>query len=125
MWIFTKYGFFSAVCARKDEGMSRELNTDMIMVRARSKDHLENLVQRIKQDHKDVKLEIVENDHTDYKYRTFISKEIWADILGKLGEEIDYGNFKNKVADFNRSSGSYLHSLHDVWGVMYDFQNRE
>jgi hypothetical protein len=45
MWIFTRYGFFSAVCAREGDGAhGRPIDPDRIMVRARLRDHLERLI---------------------------------------------------------------------------------
>jgi hypothetical protein len=42
MWIFTKHGFFSAVCARKGDGMHGEpVDPERIMVRSRIRGHLE------------------------------------------------------------------------------------
>jgi len=36
MWIFTKYGFYSAVCARQGDGShGQPVDPDRIMVRAR------------------------------------------------------------------------------------------
>lgn len=47
MWLFTKYGFYSAVCARQGDGKhGQPINPDRIMVRARVSGHLEALKQR-------------------------------------------------------------------------------
>ena len=47
MWIFTKYGFYSAVCARQGDGKKHQpVDPDRIMVRARARQHLDNLVAR-------------------------------------------------------------------------------
>ena len=47
MWIFTKYGFFSAVCARRGDGNhGQPIDSDRIMVRARVRGHLEALMKR-------------------------------------------------------------------------------
>jgi len=47
MWIFTKYGFFSAVCAREGSGRhGQPVDPDRIMIRARLLSHLEALLKR-------------------------------------------------------------------------------
>ena len=46
MWLFTKHGFYSAVCARQGEGNRTEpVDPDRVMVRARVSSHLENLIK--------------------------------------------------------------------------------
>jgi hypothetical protein len=43
MWIFTRYGFFSVVCARQGEGQpGQPVDPDRVMIRARSKDDYDN-----------------------------------------------------------------------------------
>ena len=47
MWIFTKHGFFSVVCARQGDGRhGRVVDPDRIMVRARVLGHLQALKNR-------------------------------------------------------------------------------
>ena len=47
MWLFTKHGFYSAVCARQGDGShGQPVDPDRIMVRARVRDHLEALKER-------------------------------------------------------------------------------
>lgn len=44
MWLFTKYGFYSAVCARQGDGkLGQPVDPNRIMVRARVRRHLETL----------------------------------------------------------------------------------
>jgi hypothetical protein len=44
MWVFTRHGFFSAVCARQENGNHHQrVDTGRIMVRARVKESLEAL----------------------------------------------------------------------------------
>lgn len=44
MWIFTRHGFFSVVCARKEQGGPGEaIDPDLLMVRARTRHHLKAL----------------------------------------------------------------------------------
>ena len=44
MWIFTKYGFFSIVCAY--EGRRSNPLPNLVMIRARAKEHLLALQER-------------------------------------------------------------------------------
>ena len=73
MWIFTKYGFFSAVCARQGNGKHGQLvDLQRIMVRAILRSHLEALKKRFP----DLlgEYEIQEFVGTDYAYRLFVQK---------------------------------------------------
>jgi hypothetical protein len=48
MWLFTKHGFFSAVCARQGDGKhTKPVDSDPIMVRGRVRGHLEVLKKRL------------------------------------------------------------------------------
>ncbi len=122
MWIFTKHGFFSAVCARQGNGKhSQPVDPDRIMVRARVRGHLEAL----KRQFPDLlgECEVQESAGTDYAYRLFIQKSEWIKVLAALGEETDYDNFKSEVAHHQGKAGAaYERSLHDVWSVMRKLQ---
>jgi len=122
MWIFTKHGFFSAVCARQGNGKhGQSVHLDRIMVRARLRIHLEALKSRFP----DLlgKCDIHESAGTDYAYRLFVPKSAWVQVLAGLAEETDYDNFKSEVVHHQGEAGAaYEHSLHDVWSVMYKLQ---
>jgi hypothetical protein len=122
MWIFTKYGFFSIVCARRGNGRYAQLvDPERIMVRARVRGHLEALQKRFP----DLLAEsvILDSVGTDYAHRLFVPKAVWARAMSALTEEIDYDNFKSKVARHHSGVGlDYEHSLHDVWSVMHRLQ---
>ena len=122
MWIFTKYGFYSAVCARQgDGGHSQPVDPNRIMVRGRVRNHLESLKDRFSDLLGDC--EVKEFAGTDYAFRLFVEKSVWSQVLVGLNEDMDYDNFKSEVARFQGSDGAaYEHSLHDVWSVMYGLQ---
>lgn len=122
MWIFTKHGFYSAVCARQgDGGHGQPVDPDRVMVRVRLRQHLEALQQRFPELLSSY--EIQEFQGTDYAYRIFLPKRVWSEVLAGLGEETDYDNFKSAVAHHQGASGAaYEDSLHDVWSVMYRLQ---
>jgi hypothetical protein len=119
MWISTKYGFFSAVCARQGDGeYGRPVDPDRIMVRARVRGHLEALKQRFP----DLlgQCEVLESVGTDYAYRLFVQKSAWAQVLAGLSQDTDYDNFKSEVARHQGKAGAaYERSLHEVWSVMH------
>ena len=122
MWIFTKYGFFSAVCARQGDGkLGQAIDPDRIMVRARVRGHLEALKKRFS----DLlsQCDIYDFAGTDYAFRIFVDKEVWSLVLSELAEETDYDNFKSEVARYKDGDDTaYEHSLHEVWSVMQRLQ---
>ena len=122
MWLFTKYGFYSAVCARQGDGShGQSVDPDRIMVRARVRNHLEALKDRFADLLADC--EIKEFSGTDYAFRIFVAKTVWSKVLVGLNEEMDYDNFKSEVARHQGSEGAaYEQSLHDVWSVMNGLQ---
>ena len=125
MWIFTKHGFFSAVCARQGNGKhGQPVDTDRIMVRARLRSHLKALKKRFSDQL--VECEIQESEGTDYAYRLFVQKSVWMQVLSGLAEETDYDNFKSEVASHQGTAGAaYEHSLHSVWSAMHKLQEIE
>ena len=122
MWLFTKHGFYSAVCARQGDGShSQPVDTDRMVVRARVRSHLDALKERFPDLLADC--EIIEFAGTDYAFRIFVDKSVWSQVLVGLNEEMDYDNFKSEVARHQGSEGAaYEHSLHEVWSVMNKLQ---
>lgn len=122
MWIFTKHGFFSAVCAREENGKHGQLiDPNRIMVRARVRDHLESLKKRFPELLGECKIQ--EFIGTDYAFRLFVQKSAWMQVVSGLAEETDYDNFKSEVARHQgRAGAAYEHSLHEVWSVMNRLQ---
>ncbi len=122
MWVFTKYGFFSAVCARKGSGeYGQPVDPNCIMVRARVRGHLVALKKRFP----DLlgNCEIQEFTGADYAFRIFVEKPVWSKVMAALAEETDYDNFKSEVARHQGKAGApYEHSLHEVWSVMSGLQ---
>lgn len=127
MWIFTKYGFFSAVCARQDDATyGHPVDPDRIMVRARRRNHLERLLNRFTDLTADTPIH--QSTESDYRYRVFLPKPVWANLVQQLAIETDYDNFKSKAADEFADEDiahEYGDALHDVWNVMYGFQCSE
>ncbi|MCY2963789.1 MAG: DUF6508 domain-containing protein [Planctomycetota bacterium] len=125
MWIFTKHGFFSAVCARQGSGKhGQPVDPDRIMVRARLRSHLNALKDRFPDLLGDS--EVQESSGTDYAFRLFVQKSAWVNVLAGLADETDYDNFKSEVAHHQGKAGAaYEHSLHQVWSAMHKLQETE
>ena len=122
MWLFTKHGFFSAVCARQGDGQhDQPVDPHRIMVRGRLRSHLEALKERFPDLLSQCKIE--EFAGTDYAFRIFVDKPVWSQVLAGLAAETDYDNFKSEVASHQGQEGAaYEHSLHEVWKVMNRLQ---
>ena len=121
MWVFTKYGFFSAVCARQgDGGYGQPPDPDRIMVRARDRDHLERLAAACPEQLGG--LAITETADTDYRYRIFVGKPQWKQTMAALADDIDYDNFKNEAARRHGHGNAYVQALREVWGIGYRMQ---
>lgn len=114
MWLFTQYGFFSVVLARKvlHGQVTSESDPDSVMIRARVAQHLRNLQERFP----DLsKAEIQQSDDTDYRYRMIVPKVVWTASLQRLGEELDYTNFKSVCYHSELTDRTYDEVLHAVW----------
>ena len=125
MWIFTRYGFFSIACA--DKPGSGDIDPDVVMVRARLKEHLLNLQERFN-DLSLAKLPIESSTNTDYRYRIVMPKAEWLAALTELAAEQTWANFKNEASRFSRCKKmvhAYVDALHTVWDVMHRLQVRE
>ncbi len=125
MWLFTKYGFYSAVCARQgDGGHGQPVDPNRMMVRARLRTHLEALKDRFP--NLLGGCDIMEFVGTDYAFRIFVDKSVWMQVMAGLTDELDYDNFKSEVARYQGQDGAdYEHSLHEVWSVMYRLQKQK
>ena len=80
MWLFTRDGFFSVVCARQGDGAhGRSVDLSKVMVRARSHRHLEALKARHAQHL--AACDIVEFPGSDYACRLFVDKATWTTVV--------------------------------------------
>jgi hypothetical protein len=119
MWLFTRYGFYSIACAKKNGAIDNET----MMVRARSRDHLQNLKARFPAI---AEAEILNLADRDYRWRLIVPKKVWASIVAEMVEEQRWSNFKNEAARHQGSGGSdYCDALHKVWQTMYGFQQKQ
>lgn len=127
MWLFTRYGFFSAVCARHGEGLAKDpVDSDTIMVRARVRTHLLNLSSRFFRTLQISQDDIHEYAGSDYPFRIFLDNSTWAQVVEMLVAEMDYDNFKADVAKNAHLVGhNYEKALDDVWSAMRKLQQFE
>ena len=116
MWLFTKYGFFSVVAAKKPDGktLSSKLDPTQLMVRARVRQHLVNLQMRFASLRD---LAVLEDEGADYRFRLVVPKADWAMINRELADEIDYGNFKGLCERSDIVDRQYTSALHAVWDI--------
>lgn len=103
MWVFLNDAMVSAV--------SDPRNKKQLIVRARLKGDLERLFPRNK---------VHETPGRDYRFRVYVGRRTFASRLFQRAMDIDYGNFKNSVAD-NARHDAYT----NVWGAMHRAQKRE
>jgi hypothetical protein len=116
MWLFTRYGFYSVVCAVGPDG---GIDHDTMAVRARCVDHLVRLQQRFPAL---AGTDIIESPHGDYHWRLMISRRRWTEIAEELAAEIDWTNFRNEVTACQALNGRhYLDAIQDVWDRMAHF----
>lgn len=109
MWIFTKYGFFSAAATKRDE---------KIMIRTREWAHLRNLQKRFP----DLGAYVIkESMGTDYQFRLVVPKALWVEVVADLAREQTWSNFKDEAQKFekdNKQGYAYVDALHDIWSRM-------
>ena len=122
MWLFTRWGFFSCACARQGEGEDQtEIDPHSLAVRARLRSHLEALQNHLP----DLvgSCEIKEYPDTDYKYRIFVDKNIWSQVMISLSQELDYDNFREEmVQKHSMDDPAYVKRLNEIAKIMTKLQ---
>lgn len=109
MWLMTRHGFYSIV----DKGEETH-------VRARERGDLENLLPFFKLFTAQPPV-IVPTPPADYAFRIILKGErqsrqaIIGGVLGELGEDIDYPNFKGEV---DKRPDQRRKPYHEVWRVL-------
>ena len=105
MWLITTIGFFSVVQKPGDSDLT---------VRARVRADLEALREYMPE-----LTPIVHTPNGDYKYRARISHDAFGRGLARLGEKIEYDNFKSRVAatQGHRRAGIYSRVWSDLMAL--------
>lgn len=107
MWIFTTFGFFSAVQKPGESNLT---------VRTRVAGDLDKLREQYLPELSAT----VGKGGTDYPFRATISHAAFALGLAKIGGDIHYGNFKSEVA---RKMGSKREAVyHKVWRALTELE---
>ena len=110
MWIITPLGFFSIVQKPSD------LSAGTLTVRARVRSDLESLKAAVLPGLG----AITESRSTDYRFRATAPRTLIEVAMAKLVAQLDYGNFKDRVAKVQGVKRSNLY--HDVWSVLNRMQ---
>jgi hypothetical protein len=102
VWLFTTVGFFSVVAGK---------NASDVTVRARFSGDLERLRKAYLPTLGPTKVA-----GTDYPFRAFVSKDQFAVAIQAMTLDIDYSNFKNRIAD---EFGTDRHDVYtNVWAIL-------
>lgn len=110
-WFVTTIGFFSVV--EKPEDADRGTLT----IRSRVRSDLENLRDR----YLPGMGEISESTGSDYRFRAIAPREAVSEAMAKLVAGIDYGNFKDAVAQRQGYGRAQVYG--HVWGQLYHLQS--
>jgi hypothetical protein len=110
MWLFTRYGFYSI-----------SVYDGKFTVRARLRKHLTVLQHRFPVLSK-YQVEVM--PERDYRYRLYVDRDVWENVVCELTREQTWGNFKSEVARFG-GRDEYERTLHEVWEVMHRLQWEE
>lgn len=112
MWLFTDFGFFSAVQHRDDP--------TKVMVRARARADLQSLLDR-----NDFvgDVDIVTTPAADYPYRIVVDKTDWTAAVARAASSVDYDNFKGAVAA--RQGWNRADAYHHVWHACHAIMSQE
>ena len=105
MWIFSKHGYYAIV---------RDYNDKKVYwLRARHKQDLENVQKLMELKNPD----IIFKEYADYKYRIKLSKVEYLAFMEKIGDELDYSNFKSMMDD-NTDQRHKIFAYYEVYNVL-------
>lgn len=84
---------------------------EYLCVRSRERMTLERVCEKV-----GVDPEYIEEDGgTDYEYRVWMTRPEVKRYMVSLIDELDYGNFKNRVSAVHGKEAKYVTFLMDVW----------
>lgn len=90
MWVFTQYGFLSAV--------ARPTAPDQLSIRGRDKLSLYSLIAFAEDvDRQSEVTDIIEGAGTDYPFRVYASRSLLTEYLAAELSDLEYTNFKSQV----------------------------
>lgn len=110
MWLLTEFGFFSIVSPHEPE------KRDQLLVRARQRGDLEAFAVRLTESGElDAPPAVIETPDRDYRFRLYAPKAMVTDVIATAVDDIDYTNFKARVADDNAPRAKLYEK---VWSVL-------
>jgi hypothetical protein len=120
MWIYTTLGFFSIV----DRPLTRRKRRDpsKLQVRARVQEDLVRLNERLA---KKAAAEIISTPKADYPFRMMVDRKALQKVIGRLVAELDYDNFKDRVADLYPKERERHRALGLTWEVAQEWGVRQ
>jgi hypothetical protein len=110
MWLFTKHGFFSVT-----QNLQRQ---DLIQIRARAEKDLLALKAAFPALDR---CPVIETPDADYRWRLVIARWKWDLVGAALMADIDYCNFKGKIATIPGQRDK-SNMLHDIWTLHHRYQ---
>jgi hypothetical protein len=117
MWLFSRYGLASVVCARQGKGEPWEpVWIDRLALRFRRRQHLDNFQKGFP--HLLGNVPVWESVTADYRYRLFVPKPVWVQMATELAAEVSYTDFKQSVIDFP-GKDEYQQRLLAIWNILY------
>ncbi|MCK5943582.1 MAG: hypothetical protein KAI24_16485 [Planctomycetes bacterium] len=119
-WIQSVHGAFSIVLADTAPG-SGQPDPETLMIRARRRQHLDNLKARFSSL---AEFEVIESSPgLDYKWRMIAPKQVVAQVMADLVLDIAWRNFKGACAKRDAELGpGYNAALHRIWSTLAGLQ---
>ena len=113
MWIITQDGFYSVTAYDPLRGGERSDAEGLVIVRTRDRADLERVSDWIGD-------EVIATPAADCAFRIIASRNAWKSYLAQATDEIDYFNFKHRVAE---RLGAFHHDvLMTVWSALRRLQ---
>lgn len=107
MWLMTTRGFVSAVEWHGGE------HDGKVVLRARMREHLEAVLELAPADGR---TDVAISPEADYRYRAWVTRAAFYDVMVALAREVRYSNFKDEVAR-KPGQGRYSTVLHQAWSI--------
>jgi hypothetical protein len=107
MWLFTPFGFFSAVQKRGDAHLT---------VRARVGADLD----RLREAYLPELSATVAGGGTDYPYRATVTHEAFGRALARVAADLHYSNFKSEV--YAQQGAARANAYHHVWDALLELE---
>lgn len=122
MWLFTKYGFITAVSARTGDGnRNNPADPNRVIIRTRLRSHMQNLIDAFPALLGEYSIDEDTKFQRDYRFIIIVPKAVWVQVLVELGNEMDYPKFKSSIVEFPGRGQYHQHCL-DIWNYMFNVQ---